>query len=218
MVLSAIKKALKAKGIDQKYAEKVKNIFNVQKEEDIQAAVDNFSANVLPSLVEASEEAKKAAEEAAKKAIEEYEAKYKLKDGKQVEPEPPTPNGADDAIAKLIEAQNKKLEELQQQFQSAQKEQEKSVKMATIATRLKDAGMPENWAKLIDVDGDLDTQFEELKGQFIDIQQKTINDKVKSGELSLGREPEPQDKSVEDWAKIMNGEQETKNVGVASIG
>lgn len=77
-IIDAIKKGLKAAGVNEKYAAKVQKIFKIEKEEDIANYVALFKDNILPDLEDTS-----AVEKAKKDAIAEYEKNNGLKDGSQ---------------------------------------------------------------------------------------------------------------------------------------
>ena len=49
-ILVAIKKALKKAGIPEKYAAKVKALFNIESEENLENYVSLFKDNILPDL------------------------------------------------------------------------------------------------------------------------------------------------------------------------
>ena len=60
-IIDAIKKGLKAAGVNEKYAAKVQKLFKIEKEEDIDTYVALFKDNILPDLEDTSavEKAKK---------------------------------------------------------------------------------------------------------------------------------------------------------------
>ena len=109
-----IKKACKAKGVPEKYAERIQKTFAIDKEENIEGCVDLFKENILPAIQEAESGAKATAEEAAKKAaIEAYEKEHGLKDGKVVEKKPDVKlDGLDSNVKALIESQNAQITKL----------------------------------------------------------------------------------------------------------
>ena len=80
-IIDAIKKGLKAAGVNEKYAAKVQKLFKIEKEEDIDTYVALFKDNILPDLEDTS-----AVERARKDAIAEYEKNNGLKDGKPIKP------------------------------------------------------------------------------------------------------------------------------------
>ena len=49
-ILVAIKKALKKAGVPEKYAAKVKALFNIESEENLENYVSLFKDNILPDL------------------------------------------------------------------------------------------------------------------------------------------------------------------------
>ena len=82
-IIDAIKKGLKAAGVNEKYAAKVQKIFKIEKEEDIANYVALFKDNILPDLEDTT-----AIEKAKKDAIAEYEKANNLKGGKPIETNP----------------------------------------------------------------------------------------------------------------------------------
>ena len=63
-ILVAIKKALKKAGIPEKYAAKVKALFNIESEENLESYISLFKDNILPDL-ETTEQNKKTVADAA---------------------------------------------------------------------------------------------------------------------------------------------------------
>ena len=124
-IIDAIKKGLKAAGVNEKYAAKVQKLFKIEKEEDIDTYVALFKDNILPDLEDTS-----AVEKARKDAIAEYEKNNGLKDGKPIKPVKKTKKTAkseeDDededededfeglpaSVVKLLKAQQKQISEL----------------------------------------------------------------------------------------------------------
>ena len=78
-IIDAIKKGLKAAGVNEKYAVKVQKLFKIEKEDDIDTYIALFKDNILPDLENTS-----AIEKAKKDAIAEYEKNNGLKDGKPI--------------------------------------------------------------------------------------------------------------------------------------
>ena len=78
-IIDAIKKGLKAAGVNEKYAVKVQKLFKIEKEEDIDTYIALFKDNILPDLENTS-----SIEKAKKDAIAEYEKNNGLKDGKPI--------------------------------------------------------------------------------------------------------------------------------------
>lgn len=80
-ILELIKAQCKSLGIPVKYADHILKTYNVEKEEQVQAAVENFNTNTFPIIKEN--------QTTAQTAITEYEKKHGLKDGKPIQ----TPKG-----------------------------------------------------------------------------------------------------------------------------
>ena len=78
-IIDAIKKGLKAAGVNEKYAGKVQKLFKIEKEEGIDAYIALFKDNILPDLEDTS-----IVEKAKKDAVAEYEKTNGLKDGKPI--------------------------------------------------------------------------------------------------------------------------------------
>lgn len=121
-IIDAIKKGLKAAGVNEKYAAKVQKLFKIEKEEDIDTYVALFKDNILPDLEDTS-----AVEKAKKDAIAEYEKNNGLKDGKPVKKTKKTAKSEEDdedegkdedfeglpaSVVKLLKAQQKQISEL----------------------------------------------------------------------------------------------------------
>lgn len=238
-IIDLIKKVLKEKGIDQKYASRIEKTFKVEKEEEIAAAIESFSENILPAITEAEKAAKETAKtEVEKIAIAEYEKKYGLKDGKPIDPKakdnPIGPeqtevhtdtkpvdikfDNIDPAIKALLDNQNKQLIEMKELLTTSRKEAEEAKKVATAKSLLKGAKLPENWIDRIKLDSEVkfEDQIKTLETEYLDIQQKTINEKVAKGEYTPGGFQIP-DRSEADWLKIMNGDEGEKAPGVAPL-
>ena len=97
-IIDAIKKGLKAAGVNEKYAAKVQKLFKIEKEEDIDTYVALFKDNILPDLEDTS-----AVERARKDAIAEYEKNNGLKDGKPIKPVKKTKKTAKSAsVTKIL--------------------------------------------------------------------------------------------------------------------
>ena len=122
-IIDAIKKGLKAAGVNEKYASKVQKLFKIEKEEDIATYVALFKDNILPDLEDTS-----SVEKAKKDAIAEYEKNNGLKDGKPIKPVKKTKKtteseeneeneeedleGVPASLMKLFKAQQKQISEL----------------------------------------------------------------------------------------------------------
>lgn len=151
-IIDLIKKVLKEKGIDQKHASRIEKTFKVEKEEEIAAAIESFSENILLAITEAEKAAKETAKtEVEKIAIADYERKYGLKDGKPIDPKakdnPIGPeqtevhtdtkpvdikfDNIDPEIRALLDNQNKQLIEMKELLTTSRKEAEDAKKVAT---------------------------------------------------------------------------------------
>ena len=126
-IIDAIKKGLKAAGVNEKYAVKVQKLFKIEKEEDIDTYIALFKDNILPDLENTS-----AIEKAKKDAISEYEKSNGLKDGKPIKSAKKTKKtvksedddeeddkdededfeGLPASVVKLLKAQQKQISEL----------------------------------------------------------------------------------------------------------
>lgn len=222
-IIDLIKKALKEKGIDQKHASRIEKTFKVEKEEDVAAAIESFSENILPAITEAETKAQNDAEEAAKKAaIEAYEKEHGLKGGKPIEnpnPDEDKFKGLDPAVKAVLDAQNKQLEEMKELLKGNQQSASLAEKKASAVGLLKTAELPEGWIDRIKFDSDvkLEDQVKALGDEFTGIQQKAIDAKVASGEYTPGN-AQMKDRSVEDWAKLMDSDVTPSNPGTVDLG
>lgn len=232
-IIEAIKKALKAKKIDEKYAERVQKTFKVEKEEDVDAAVDSFKDNVLPAIAEAEEEARKATKEEfekkskeekekAEKEAKEKEEKEKAgkEKGDKENPDKEKEKGKelDPAIKAIIDNYNTQIEEMKELILTSQKNAENAEKAAEARNLIKNAHLPEKWIDRIKLDSDvkLEDQVKALEEEYAEITQKTIDEKVASGEYLPGAF-EVKDRSEEDWLKIMDGDETGTASGVAPL-
>ena len=84
-ILQKIKDALKKAGIDEKYAGKVKALFQIEKEENLDNYIKLFKDNILPDIQANEQTQQTSVEKAKKEAIEAYEKEHNLKDGKTIE-------------------------------------------------------------------------------------------------------------------------------------
>lgn len=222
-LIDFIKKTLKGKGIDEKHADRILKAFKLEKEEDVAGAVESFSENILPAIAEAETKAQKDAEEATKKAaIEAYEKEHGLKGGKPIEN--PNPNedkfkGLDPTVKAVLDAQNKQLEEMKELLKGNQQSASLAEKKTTAASLLKTAELPEGWLDRIKFDSDvkLEDQVKALGEEFVSIQQKAIDDKVASGEYTLGS-VQLKDRSEAEWTKLMDSDVTPNNPGTVDLG
>lgn len=222
-LIDFIKKTLKEKGIDEKHADRILKAFKLEKEEDVAGAVESFSENILPAIAEAETKAQKDAEEATKKAaIEAYEKEHGLKGGKPIEnpnPDEDKFKGLDPTVKAVLDAQNKQLEEMKELLKGNQQSASLAEKKTTAASLLKTAELPEGWLDRIKFDSDvkLEDQVKALGEEFVSIQQKAIDDKVASGEYTLGS-VQLKDRSEAEWTKLMDSDVTPNNPGTVDLG
>lgn len=213
-ILELIKAECRAKGIDEKHAEKILKVFNIEKEEGISNYVSLFKDNILPDLT-AAETAKKTAEEAAKKvAIEEYEKAHNIKDGKPIET--PKPDEVD--LTKLspelqayFKTQQAAIAQLAETVSGIAKGVQVGAKTGTAREQFTASKLPEKWFGRIDVDSEtsIEDQIKELQAEYTEIQQAVINGEVEKGTYKPNPEGVPKDRTAEEWAKLMDGEGES---------
>ena len=207
-------------GIDKKYAAKIEKISGITEEKDgnIIAAVKNFKENILPDIVEA--------ENSSKKAVEEYEKKHGLKDGEKVKPEDTPksvelPKDLDPSVKAMIEAQNKSIETLTGLVSGMVKSQKNVSVLETVKTKLKgkvDDKFIEKVAVKVNLDAeDLDAEIEAQITEFNDLRQSVIDEYVGDNYIPNGGGAAG-DRSVEDWAKIMDSDAKTNAPGAIDLG
>ena len=225
-ILDLIKAACKTKGVPEKYAERIQKTFNIVKAEGLEASVDLFRDNILPAIQEAETEARTQAETAAVAA---YETKYNIKDGKPVEekPKPEAPivppvnePGVSPELKKVLEAMQKTVDELNKKVDDNIRSSEDEAKLVVARQQIKAANLPESWLSRVDVSSkvSLEDQVNALSKEYTEIQQSAINNAVERGDYQPGNMNVPE-RSVEDWAKIMNGEDtKSANTGVVDLG
>lgn len=223
-ILDLIKAACKTKGVPEKYAERIQKTFKIEKAEGMEAFIELFKENLLPAIQEAENEARKTAEEAA---ISAYEEKHKLKDGKPVEKRKEEIIAGDDLLKGLSPEIKAYLEGVKKTVEDAAGKVDSTVTNAANEARrdvarkqLKDAGLPEAWIDRIDVlsKTPVEDQIKGLSDEYINIQQKAIDDAVAKGDYTPGNIQMPE-RSEADWTKLMNGEDTSaSNPGVVSLG
>ena len=230
-IIDAIKKGLKAAGVNEKYAAKVQKLFKIEKEEDIDTYVALFKDNILPDLEDTS-----AVEKARKDAIAEYEKNNGLKDGKPIKPVKKTKKTAkseeDDededededfeglpaSVVKLLKAQQKQISELTASVSTVASTLTTSTKQASARTLFADSKLPAKWFNRIDVNSEtsVEEQIKELQEEFAEIKQSVIDDEVAGG----GYKPnsyKPKERSEKEWLELMEDEENSNN-GTASLG
>lgn len=225
-ILDLIKAACKTKGVPEKYAERIQKTFKIDKAEGLEASVDLFKENILPAIQEAENEAKASAEAAAVTA---YEEKYGLKDGKPVKDPNKGNDPKDEDLLKGISPELKDyLDGMKKSFDEAMGEMKKSIttsaddaKKESARKLLKESGLPEDWISRVDIASEvsIEEQVKKLSDEYVDIQQKAINDAVARGDYSPGPVQIPE-RSEADWVKLMNGDGSVNNEapGVVNLG
>lgn len=233
-ILVAIKKALKKAGIPEKYAAKVKALFNIESEENLESYISLFKDNILPDL-ETTEQNKKTVADAA---IAEYEKQHGLKDGKPVDGKgkkgkknkTAVDDGDDDvdddlddlspAFKKMLQAQQKQIQALTDNISTLTKTVSDSGKNASAKTLFDAAKLPEKWFKRIDVNSEtsVEDQIKELQEEYKEIRQSAISDEVDAGNYRP-YVSQPKDRTEKEWLDIMNKEEGAGDSnGVASLG
>ena len=220
-IIDAIKKGLKAAGVNEKYAVKVQKLFKIEKEEDIDTYIALFKDNILPDL-----ESTSAIEKAKKDAIAEYEKNNGLKDGKPIKSAKKTKKTvkSDDddeedddedfedlpaSVVKLLKAQQKQISELTASVSSV---------VSTVRTLFADAKLPEKWFNRIDVNSEtsVEDQIKELQEEYAEIRQSVIDDEVAGGDYKPNSY-KPKERSEKEWLELMEDEEGVNN-GTASLG
>ena len=227
-IIDAIKKGLKAAGVNEKYAAKVQKLFKIEKEEDIDTYVALFKDNILPDLEDTS-----AVEKAKKDAIAEYEKNNGLKDGKPVKKTKKTAKSEEDdedegkdedfeglpaSVVKLLKAQQKQISELAASVSTVASTVTTSTKQVSAKALFADSKLPAKWFNRIDVNAEtsVEEQIKELQEEFAEIKQSVIDDEVAGG----GYKPnsyKPKERSEKEWLELMEDEEGANN-GTASLG
>ena len=227
-IIDAIRKGLKAAGVNEKYAAKVQKLFKIEKEEDIDTYVALFKDNILPDLDDTS-----AVEKAKKDAIAEYEKNNGLKDGKPVKKTKKTAKSEEDdedegkdedfeglpaSVVKLLKAQQKQISELAASVSTVATTVTTSTKQASAKALFADSKLPAKWFNRIDVNAEtsVEEQIKELQEEFAEIKQSVIDDEVAGG----GYKPnsyKPKERSEKEWLELMEDEEGANN-GTASLG
>lgn len=231
-IIDAIKKGLKAAGVNEKYAAKVQKLFKIEKEEDIATYVALFKDNILPDLEDTS-----AVEKAKKDAIAEYEKNNGLKDGKPIKPAKKTKKtteseeeddeeedgedfeGVPASMMKLFKVQQKQISELTNSVTTLTGNITTSSKQASAKVLFDNAKLPEKWFKRIDVNSEMsiEDQLKELTEEYAEIRQSVVTDEIENGNYTP--QSQVKDRSEKEWIDIMNKEEGAgESSGVASLG
>lgn len=203
-------------GVDKKYAEKIEKISGITEEKDgnIIKAVQNFKDNILPAIQEA--------ENTGKTAITEYEKKHNLKDGKPIEAEDPNPKTKEKETVENTEVAEltKRVEELTKTLTTMADTQKKGITLESVKAKLKgkvDEKFIEKVSAKVNLEAeDLDKEIEAQVKEFEDFKQSLITEYVGDNYVQPNGGASG-DKSVEDWAKLMDGSP-VADTGVVDLG
>ncbi len=228
-LIDAIKKGLKAAGVNEKYAQKVQKLFNIEKEDGLETYIQLFKDNILPDLEDTT-----AIEKAKKDAITEYEKANGLKGGKPIETKPKGKKGKkkeeeddeddenddDDlsglpaSVIKMMKAQQKQIADLATSVTTLTGNITTSTKQASAKTLFDNAKLPEKWFKRLDVNSEtsIEDQIKELQDEYAEIKQASITEEVESGNYKPHIST-PKDRSEKEWETLMN---EDKGAGAES--
>ena len=232
-IIDAIKKGLKAAGVNEKYAVKVQKLFKIEKEEDIDTYIALFKDNILPDLENTS-----AIEKAKKDAISEYEKSNGLKDGKPIKSAKKTKKtvksedddeeddkdededfeGLPASVVKLLKAQQKQISELAASVSTVASTVTTSTKQASAKALFADSKLPAKWFNRIDVNSEtsVEDQIKELQEEYAEIKQSVIDDEIAGGDYKPNSY-KPKERTEQDWLKLMEDEESSDN-GTASLG
>ena len=208
-ITETIKKALRAQGISEGYAEWVQKAFGVETETGAEAAVKAFKENILPAIEAAGKEA---TEEVRREAIEAYEKEHGLKDGKPRTPEhtdpmpqKPLPTGEiNAALRDWIEPPSQHLQPLRSEINQSKAERARAERQAEAKAAIHKAGLPDSWTERIrtDIETPLEEQVKALSEEFTAIRQSAIDGLVGAG----GTPPMPKEdaaRSEKEWTELM---------------
>lgn len=203
-------------GVDKKYAERIEKISGITEEKDgnIIKAVQNFKDNILPAIQEA--------ENIGKTAITEYEKKHNLKDGKPIEAEDPNPKTKEKETVENTEVAEltKRVEELTKTLTTMADTQKKGITLESVKAKLKgkvDEKFIEKVSAKVNLEAeDLDKEIETQVKEFEDLKQSLITEYVGDNYVQPSGGASG-DKSVEDWAKLMDGSP-VADTGVVDLG
>ena len=210
-------------GIPVKYADQILKSFNVEKDEQVKPAVENFNTNIFPIIKEQ--------EATAQSAVVEYEKKHGLKDGKPVKNSKESEKGDDDSddddlgdlpasYKKLFKVQQNQIKDLTDGITTLTKTVTDSGKTNSAKKLFDDAKLPEKWFKRIDVNSKIsvEDQIKDLQEEYKEIRQGAVTEEVEAGNYRP-YVAQPKDRSEKEWLEIMNKEEGTgESSGVASLG
>lgn len=216
-ILDVIKAALVKAGIAEKYAGKIKTLFNIEDEKNLDNYIALFKENILPDIV-ANEQS---VQNAAQAAIAEYEKTYNLKDGKPVEAETkPNLDGLSPEIKAILEANQKQIEQLTGTVSTIAQTVATSRKESDARELFKGSGLPEKWFGRLNLDDEktpLANQIKSLQEELAEIKQISVNELVEQGNYKPFNQ-QPKDRTEKEWLEIMNSEEGAgESNGVASL-
>lgn len=232
-IIDAIKKGLKAAGVNEKYAPKVQKLFNIEKEDNLETYIQLFKDNILPDLEDTT-----AIEKAKKDAVAEYEKANNLKGGKPIETNPKGKKGKkkeeegeeedeeedftglSPAMVKMLKAQQKQITDLATSVTTLTGNISTSAKQASAKALFDNTKLPEKWLKRLDVNSEtsIEDQIKELQEEYAEIRQSSINDEVEAGNYKP-HVTTPKDRTEKEWETLMNEESGAgESNGTASLG
>lgn len=220
-ILELIRARCGVEGVDKKYAERIEKISGITEEKDgnIIAAVKNFKDNILPVIEEASGESEKAKQA----AIEEYEKKHGLKAGKPIEEPAPNLNTTSKKDENMtdVEKLTKQIQDLTGVVTTMAEAQKKDTAFEVMKEKLKgkiDDEFIDKYAKRANLQAeDINKEVEAIVNEFNEDKQAFVNKAVASGNYQPISGGSVGDKSVDEWTKIMEGNQNA-SAGVVDLG
>ena len=217
-ILELIRAQCAAIGVDRKYAERIEKISGITEEKDgnISSAVQNFKDNILPAI----QEAEKSVQEFV---IAEYEKKHNLKDGKSIETENPNSKSKEKETVEPnseVAELTKRVEELTKTLTTMADAQKRGATLESVKAKLKgkvDEKFIERVSAKVNLEAeDLDKEIEAQVKEFEDFKQSLITEYVGDNYVQPNGGVAG-DKSVEDWAKLMDGSP-VADIGVVDLG
>ncbi|MGL5681675.1 MAG: hypothetical protein ACRDDZ_01305 [Marinifilaceae bacterium] len=205
-LLDLIKAGLKKVGINEKYADKVVSVFKVEKEEDVEGAIERFKTEIHPLIATELEVEKQ-------KAIADYEAKHKIKDGKPIEVEEKK-NEENDETPAWFKVWSKAQEE---RTTKLEREQSLSAKQAIVKEKFTTSKLPEKWLGRINPESEtsIDDQIKELQDEYAEIKQSSVTEQL--GGVNYTPASNVDKMSEADLIKVMNGESTQEDSGAVKL-
>lgn len=218
-ILDVIKAALVKAGIAEKYAGKIKTLFNIEDEKNLDNYIALFKENILPDLVTNEQ----LVQNAVQTAIAEYEKTHNLKDGKPVEGKAetkPSLDGLSPEIKAILEANQKQIEQLTGTVSTIAQTVATSRKESDARELFKGSGLPEKWFGRLNLDDEkspLANQIKSLQEELAEIKQISVNELVEQGNYKPFNQ-QPKDRTEKEWLEAMNSEEGAgESNGVASL-